>query len=250
MARSIEIDANALVRKLDVFAKVQMPFMTSVALNRTATKVRNSLQESMVDTFTYLAPYTYNSLFIRVSSKANLTTEIGVKQFGIKGNAAGDYLKPQVYGGKVFETRFQRRLQRTVGMKGYMLPLHGSDAAELNPSGRINAGQYTAALYGIKAMEDVRGSGSYGKFNYKTLGTYVYIRPGQIAFSGRGDRPLAPGIYRVKGTELSMLFKELRRPPNVPAKWNFFGIAESSARRELPNVFDAVFKETMGRANL
>jgi hypothetical protein len=47
-----------------------------------------------------------------------------------------------------------------------------------------------------------------------------------------------------------MLFKELRRPPTVPAKWNFFGIAESSAQREVPKVFDQVFSEVMGRANL
>jgi hypothetical protein len=250
MTRSIEIDANALVKKLDVFAKVQMPFMASVALNRTAVKVRDSLKVSMRDTFTYLAPYTQNSLFIRVSSKQSLSTEIGVKQFGIKGNAAADYLKPQVYGGQVYRTRFQRRLERSVGMKGYMLPIHSSDAAELNPSGRINAGQYTSALYGIKAMEDIRGSGSYGKLNYKTLGTYVYIRPRQIVFSGSGNGPLAPGIYRVKGNEVSMLFKELRRPPTVPAKWDFFGIADSNARRELPVAFNTAFKEIMGRANL
>jgi hypothetical protein len=47
-----------------------------------------------------------------------------------------------------------------------------------------------------------------------------------------------------------MLFKELRRPPTVPAKWNFFGIAESSARQEMPKTFDLVFREVMGKANL
>jgi hypothetical protein len=250
MAKLVEINANALVRDLDIFAKVQLPFMASLALNRTAVKVRDKLKVSMRDTFTYLAPYTQNSLFIRVSTKQKLDTEIGVKQFGIKGNAAADYLKPQVYGGKVYETRFQRRLKRNLGMQGYMLPIHSSDAAQLNPSGRINAGQYTAALYGIKAMEDVRGSGNYGKFDYKTLGSYIYIRPGKIAFGRDSDRPLAPGIYRVKDASLTMLFKELRRPPTVPAKWNFFGIAESSARQEMPKTFDLVFREVMGKANL
>jgi hypothetical protein len=247
MAKLVEINANALVRDLDIFAKVQLPFMASLALNRTAVKVRDKLQVSMKDTFTSFAPYTKNSLFIRVSTKKNLATEIGVKQFGMKGNAAADYLKPQVYGGKVYETRFQRRLKRNLGMSGYMLPLHDSEAAQRNVRGRINPGQYTSVLYGVKAMEDVRG---YSKFDYKTLGSYIYIRPGKIAFGRDSDRPLAPGIYRVKDSSLTMLFKELRRPPTVPAKWNFFGIAESSARQEMPKTFDLVFREVMGKANL
>lgn len=245
---SIQIDADALVRRMDVFTKVQMPFMTSVALNRAATHVRDSLKGSMRGTFTYLTPYTQNSVFIRASSKQKLYVDIGIKEFGIKGNAAADYLKPQVYGGQVYITRFQRRLKRQVGMQGYMLPLHGSDAAQLNPSGRIAAGQYTAALYGIRAMEDIRGSGNYGKFDYKTLGSYTYVRPGQVLYN-QGDR-LAPGIYRVQGGELTMLFKELRRPPRVPGKWKFFDITKTSAERAIPKKFDEVFREVMRRPNL
>jgi hypothetical protein len=247
---AIDFNGNALVRNLDVFGKVQLPFMASLTLNRTATQVKESLKGSMRGTFTYLAPYTQNSLSIRVSSKQKLYTDIFVKEFGIKGNAAADYLRPQVYGGQVYRTRFQKRLQRNMGMQGYMLPIHSSDAAQLNASGRVQAGQYTAALYGIRAMEDVRGSGNYGKFDYKTLGNYVYIRPGQSVFGRQSNRPLAPGIYRVKGSDLSMLFKELRRPPTVPAKWDFFGIARTSAERKIQPVFDQVFREVMGRPNL
>lgn len=251
MARSIEFDANRLVRNLDVFAKVQMPFMTSLAINRTATHVRDSLRGSMRGTFTYLTPYTQNSLFIRASTKQKLYADVGVKEFGIKGNAAADYLKPQVFGGQVYRTRFQRRLERQMGLgTGYMLPIHSSPAAQLNASGRIAAGQYTAALYGIKAMEDIRSSGNYGKFTYKTLGTYVYVKPGQIVFGKQRRRPLAPGIYRLQGNEFTMLFKQLRQTPTVPAKWDFYGIARTSAERKLPKAFDGVFREVMGRPNL
>ena len=245
---NIRIDADALVKRMDVFTKVQMPFMASVALNRTATAVRDDLRQSMRDTFTYLTPYTQNSVFIRASSKQKLYVDIGIKEFGVKGNAAADYLKPQVYGGQVYLTRFQKRLKRNMGMQGYMLPLHGSDAAQLNPSGRISSGQYTAALYGIRAMEDIRGSGNYGKYDYKTLGTYVYVRPKQVVYNK--DRRLAPGIYRVQGSSLTMLFKELRRPPTVPAKWPFFQITETSAQRALPKKFDEAFREVMRRPNV
>jgi hypothetical protein len=47
-----------------------------------------------------------------------------------------------------------------------------------------------------------------------------------------------------------MLFKELRRPPRVPKKWEFFGIAQKSAERKIQPVFDGVFREVMGRGNL
>ncbi len=247
---SIDINANALVRNLDVFGKVQLPFMASLTLNRAATQVRDDLKVSMRSTFTYLAPYTQNSLFIRASTKQKLYTDIGVKEFGIKGNAAADYLKPQVYGGQVYRTRFQKRLERNMGMKGYMLPLHSSEGAQTNASGRIAAGQYTAALYGIKAMEDIRGSGRYGRFDYKTLGSYMYIKPGQIVFGRQSNSPLKPGIYRVQGSDLTMVFKELRRTPRVPAKWPFFDIARNSATQRIQPAFDGVFREVMGRANL
>jgi hypothetical protein len=248
---SIQFDGNRLVQNLDVFAKVQLPFMSSLAINRTATHVRDSLRGSMRGTFTYLTPYTQNSLFIRVSTKQKLYADIGVKEFGIKGNAAADYLKPQVFGGQVYRTRFQRRLERQMGLgSGYMLPIHSSPAAQLDASGRIKAGQYTAALYGIRAMEDIRGSGSYGKFDFKTLGTYTYIRPGQIVFGKQGGRPLKPGIYRVQGSELVMLFRQLRRTPRVPAKWDFYGIAQKSAERKLPQAFNEVFREVMGKPNV
>lgn len=247
---SIQINADALVKRMDVFAKVQMPFMASKALNLTAVAVRDDLRQSMRDTFTYLTPYTQNSVFIRVSSKQKLYTDIGIKEFGVKGNAAADYLKPQVYGGQVYLTRFQKRLKRNLGMQGYMLPIHSADGAQLNPSGRIAAAQYTAALYGIRAMEDVRGSGNYGKYDYKTLGSYVYVRPGQTVFGRQSNRPLKPGIYRVQGNDLSMLFKELRRPPRVTGKWKFFDIANSSAQRAMPEKFDEVFREVMRKPNL
>jgi hypothetical protein len=251
MADSIQFEGNKLVRSLDVFGKAQLPFMSSLAINRTATHVRDSLRGSMRGTFTYLTPYTQNSLFIRVSTKQKLYADIGIKEFGSKGNAAADYLRPQIFGGQVYRTRFQRRLERNMGLgSAYMLPLHGSEAAQLNASGRITAGQYTAALYGIRAMEDIRSSGSYGKFDYKTLGSYVHIRPGQIVFGRQKNRPLSPGIYRVQGTDLVMLFKQLRRTPRVPKKWDFYGIAQKSAERKLPQAFDEVFREVMGRPNV
>lgn len=251
MAGEFQFEGNKLVRNLDVFGKVQLPFMSSLAINRTATHVRDSLKGSMRGTFTYLTPYTQNSLFIRVSTKQKLYADIGIKEFGSKGNAAADYLRPQIFGGPVYRTRFQRRLERQVGLgSGYMLPIHSSDAAQLNSSGRIQAGQYTAALYGIKAMEDIRGSGNYGKFDYKTLGTYMYVRPGQIMFGRQSNRPLSPGIYRVQGSNLSMLFKQLRRTPRVQQKWDFYGIAQKSAERQLPKAFSEVFREVMGRPNV
>lgn len=251
MAGEFQFEGTKLVRNLDVFSKVQLPFMSSLAINRTATHVRDSLRGSMRGTFTYLTPFTQNSLFIRVSTKQKLYADVGIKEFGSKGNAAADYLRPQIFGGQVYRTRFQRRLERQVGLgSGYMLPIHSSEAAQLGPSGRITAGQYTAALYGIRAMEDIRGSGRYGKFDYKTLGSYTYIRPGQIVFGRQSNRPLAPGIYRVQGSDLVMLFKQLRRTPRVQSKWDFYGIAQKSAERKLPKAFDEVFREVMGRPNV
>ena len=155
--QAITFNANALVKSLDLFAEVQLPYVSSLALNRSLTPIVKAQQAEMRDSFRAPVPFTLNSMRTKASTKQDLTAEVFISQDGPKGNAPADYLLPMITGGKVYETRFQRRLRMKGIMPGdaYMIPDANSPAANLGPNGRIRASQYVQALYGISAMSDV-----------------------------------------------------------------------------------------------
>ena len=256
-SNSITFDPSALVTGLDVFSKVQLPFMASVALNRTIVPIKKAVQQEMLDRFTYVAPFTYKSLRQRVSDKSNLKASVWISYDGPKGQAPSDYLMPQITGGQVMLTRFQNRLMRAQLMPrgSYMIPMLRplSPAAKLNAQGRIAPAQYTQALYGIDAMRDIQPISATGK-RHPTLGSYMLVPYGvtknpayaqRLRTLGRGRIP-NPGIYKVQGNTLVQVWKQLRTVPTVQAKFDFVSVASKEAMASFPNNFRQVFRETMG----
>ena len=73
---SITFNANALVKRLDLFSEVQLPYMASLALNRSLTPVVQAVRSDMQDRFHAPVPFTLNSLRTKPSTKQNLTAQI------------------------------------------------------------------------------------------------------------------------------------------------------------------------------
>ena len=269
---SITFNANAMVKNLDLFAEVQLPFIASLALNRSLTPVVQTIRSDMQQRFHAPVPFTLNSIRTKASTKQNLTAQVFISYDGPKGNAPEDYLKPQITGGQVFATRFQRRLVRNGFMQAgqYMQPLDNSAAANLGPNGRIRASQYVQALYGIQAMQDVIArvtvpnySGK-GKARPKVAGTYrlvqasaeqdwrhgnrrAYTRPADGAYF----HPRLPGIYKVmKNGSMVRVFATLSSLPTVAPKFPFPDLTINAAQNHFPAAFSNAFKEVMGRENI
>jgi len=258
LMQSIEFDAAGLVKDLDVFAKVQLPFVAARTVNLLASATKVALQREMLDSFERTSPFTFKSLEqIHFATKAEPWTVVQHKTVGGKGNAAANYLLPQITGGMVYRTRFQNRLSSELdGYNGrYMLPLEKSEGAKLNAMGRMQASQYVEALYGVKAMESVRASMRPGK--YRTEGSYVYVpyvganKPlaAQMRAIGRG-KLLSPGIYRMMGSTPIQVFKQLERVPTVQKRYDFAYAAQLAVKQNVKQIFDNVFLQAVGRANL
>jgi hypothetical protein len=247
---SVEFNGTQLVKDLDVFAKVQLPFVAAVTVNRLATQVRKDLQREILDSFNYVSAFTYKSPLQRhFASKAEPWTEVYLKDEAAKGQAPAQYLLPQITGGPVLRTRFQRRA--TGAGPGYLVPLLDSPAAKLNNIGRISPAQYTEALYGIKAMEDVRASMRPGK--YRTEGSYVFIgpslNPSKRKRKGGGRNLIGEGygIYRVMGDDYVQLFKLLRRTPTVEKRFDFAYASQLSVEKNVEKIFDKAISEFVWR---
>ncbi len=243
---SITLDADQVVKNLDIIRRVQMPFVMSYALNRLGPVLQAAHRDEMQRVFRNPVPFTLSSIFYTRADKQKLYSYIGVKEFGAKGNPASKYLYPQVRepGGsgskQVYDTRFTKALARRgfISSGAYMLPIRQSAAARLNSYGNISQGQYTQVLYSIGAMTDFVDR-RYGQAKRAPKKEYFFARP----FSRSG---LKPGIYRRSGRDLDMLFKYLPSLPSVQTRYDFYGLTDRVATQEFPNLVFGKLREVMG----
>lgn len=236
----ITFDPEEAIGKLNELTKVQLPRTSYMALNKALFQTREDFKQTSQSIFSQTVPFTRNAvLYDRPKQVGNeLQARIYLRDSATKGNAPADYLKPQITGGPVFPTRFQRRLRG----RGF---LGGSQGDYMRPVGKLSKGEYTRALWGISAMEDLRLSGKYGKSNYRTAGSYVFVpsRLHQLAISGispelkqraslvRGlndGKIPAAGIYKVNRTSLAQRFVMLDDVPKVRRKFDFQAYAEDT----------------------
>jgi hypothetical protein len=248
---SIEFNGQQLVKQLDLATRVQLPFLAAVTVNRLASQVRKDLQAEMLDSFTYVNAFTYRSpKQFHFATKADPWTEVYIQDEAAKGNAPSRYLLPQIQGGMVYRTRFQQRLASELGGYNgrYMIPILDSPGTKRNALGRMQAGQYTEALYGIKAMESLRASMRPGK--YRTEGSYVYVpyvganQPlaKQMRALGKGKIP-KPGIYRMMSDDAVQVFRQLERVPTVQRRFDFAYASQLSVDRNAGKIFDQAVAE-------
>ena len=239
----IQFDVKELLDEIDELEKVLIPQAAYQALNRAVfITSREILPDSAKSIFTRTVPFTLRSfLYDRPVGKYDtIESRVYIRDDASKGNAPADYLKPQITGGPVYRTRFQRRLE----MKGIIGSFSGKYMVpNIVGRGRLPKGEYTRALWGLRAMEDIRVQGPMNKKRgYKTSGDYVWVPrnlteiPGaeghaqRIRGLNKGDPGKIPpaGIYKVMASRLRQVFVDVPEVPTVPWKFDFHAIAEDS----------------------
>ncbi|NDC90190.1 MAG: hypothetical protein EB075_15560, partial [Bacteroidetes bacterium] len=91
MARTIEFDVEALIGKLDVLQKVQIPYAGNQALKELGFKMRGELAQYMADVFENPVPFTLRSPRYAVDG---LTLTVSISKDGAKGQDPARYLYP------------------------------------------------------------------------------------------------------------------------------------------------------------
>jgi hypothetical protein len=246
MTNTVSFDVNSMIKRLDAFEAVQVPFATSLAINNLAKQAKSDLQDEMRRKFNNPVPYTLNSIYIKSSTKSNLYAEVGLKEFAGKGNAAADYLLPQISGGPAYATRFQKGLRA----KGILAPNEfarptQSDKLRLNQYGNVTPGQYSQILYGLSAYRD-SSSFTYRKNAKKKRAPVISAIKTSEAGIFR-TRKLYPGIYlqskRAIEDQESALFW-IGKTPQYNGKYPFVDIGVGSVNRN----FNKEFGRALARA--
>lgn len=228
-----------------------IPFATSYAINLTGQVVKAGLVAEMPKAFDRPTPYTLNALQLTPGTKDKPEAVVGMKDLGPVSGRAENYLSPEVFGGgrkiKAFEKALQAKGIMPAGTVA-VIPGKSSWAARIDRYGNMQNGlivqllAYFEAFHemGFKANMDDKGRAEMAKIKKKdelvTIGGVVYF----IAGGWHGDRRtrhLAPGIWAKKGTHGSNIAPVLLfvKPASYKPRFDFYGIGNAIAARELPN---------------
>lgn len=234
---SVNINVSDAIKQLADVKDRQLPFATSLAINRTAQKVKAAEQHEIRDVFDNPTQFIQNSIFIKPSNKFNLTAKVGIKDNGFgKGIPAIKPLEAEIVGGERRLKRYEVAL-RSIGVlpEGYLtVPGEG---AEIDIYGNMKAGQIRQILSYFKANRDVGSTSNSTDATRAKLARGTKKKAGVSYFVGKpGDAPL--GIWR--RTELGLFTGPSK--PLMPIL-----IFVQSARYEAIYDFDFVARQTIDR---
>ena len=243
MARTIEFDVEALIGKLDVLQKVQLPYAGNQALKELGFKMRGELAQYMADVFENPVPFTLRSPRYAVDG---LTLTVSISKDGAKGQDPARYLYPVSTddggGGKpAYITRFTKAVRGmgVVDSSYYAIPYLQGRGVRKNAYGNMTPGQYQQVLAGLKAENGRTGGKRGSSWRYFSV-------PDQRKPVRRGGGNLKPGIYRAKSSDLQMLFGYARKHPTVPGIFDFAGTVERKSQELLPSLLTKALARALG----
>ena len=236
--QNIEWDVEALIGKVNVIEKVQLPYASAQALKRYAFLFsKEQVKRDMQDVFIAPVPLTLRSVNYKTEGmEATFTVLPRID----KGNAPGKYLYPvsaeDIQGRKdIYDTRFTNGLRKKgiVGDNYWPVPyLNGRGVKRSN--GRMRPSQYQEVLAGLERKDPGRGG-------------YRYISiPDNRSKTNRAN-PLPDGIYRIKGrNDIQMLFTYARRQPTVPTIFDLRQFAQDFGEEVLPSLLSKSLQRALG----
>lgn len=245
MRVATKADFASLVAKLTALEQRQVPFAASVALNRTAEKMRAAIVLQMSRSFDRPTPYTLNALRIKRATKSRLYAEVSFKDESFKGSAADRYLGPQVQGGQ----RSVKRSERAMRSRGILpsdrltMPGRGADLdgyGNIAPSQIVKLMSFLGAFeeQGYRANKTQAQRERAGKVTKKKLGERYFVIKRLGAKGG-----LAMGVWKETRFGVGRSIKPVLtfgREPAYKPRLPFYEIAGQ--------VYDAEFSSAFGQS--
>lgn len=225
----------------------QIPFATSVALNRTAKAVEDAERQAMSGGFDRPKAQTVRATYIKRSTKQSLVAEIGLKsrQMGIP---ASEYLHANIKGGARSYKRSELMLRQAGILPEGHFTVPGAGAT-LDAYGNMSRGQIVSILsyfrtFGNTSLNTKRMNATdRSRATRARKATDYFVVP--VA-----DRTmkLYPGIWQRTGNnDIKPLLLFVTRV-QYKAVYDFHGVGLKVAHATFQKEFDRAIKEAMATA--
>lgn len=212
-------ELTSLIGWLDYLTVRDVPFAASLALNKTAQRVKADLRGEMERIFDRPTAFTLNALQMKPSTKTDLKAEIGLKTSPDWGQ---HYLRPQVYGGARRHTRFEGALRHAgiLPADKWAVPAKGFP---LDSAGNLSRGIRMQILSALGAQRDVYANRS--ERSRKRRMAMAKKPPDWFIVSRNGK---AEGIGRKQRDSLRLAIAFVSKPHYKPI-FRFHEIGQRSA---------------------
>jgi hypothetical protein len=238
-------DVSQVTRHLSSLAREQVPFATSLAINRTLLFARKKVQEEAKRVFDRPTRWTLSATEIKFSKKRDLTGDIHLREGTTGRGDAIRFLGHQIYGGRRPFKRSEELLQQAGKMPTgwYIVP---ASRAPLDRYGGFKRSIMQRVLSDVRAQFDVltnrtkrsgrRRKGGLDYFsswppNRKT----AHLKPGIYA----RDRGISQAIYPVLLFVPSVRYRK---------RYRFFETIDGAARFRFPLEFALAMRQAIRTA--
>jgi len=233
---AITFDAERLIGRLNILESAQFQYAGTQAMRRLGFELRKDVGQHMQATFNRAIPRTVGSTLYRETG--GLSVGIFINRDGDdKGQSPASYLYPLTTGGAALTTRFTSGLRKKGIIDDKTWALNWlPDPGTPTRNGTTDPGLLQALL---SALSQSGGKLASRRAKYGQGGQRYFSVP-DLRSTGRQNRSLAPGIYRVKaGERPTRLMGYLDRQPVVPAKFDFEGVVRERSQALLPGLLRA-----------
>ena len=235
MKIDVSVDLKAFNAAMDGLAKDQIPFATAYALTQTAKAAQGEVEREIARVFDRPTPFTRQAIRIRPATKKRLQSEVLIKDYAAKGNAAVKWLLAQVYGGPRNLKAFERLLSWSGAMPAgwYAVP---TSYAPLDQYGNVSGGTINKILSQLRASRDLSTNESATKRAARNAkqraGRYFAVLPGR-----ERTRHLKPGIYErasfAFGSSVRPIFIYTQNAPRYRPRLKFDKIVRDTVQAQI-----------------
>ncbi|TAK50249.1 MAG: hypothetical protein EPO23_03320 [Xanthobacteraceae bacterium] len=242
---NISADIDGLASRLDAFQRDSVPFWTSKALNDTANDIKDAEVAEMARVFDRPTRFTLNALYVKFSSKSNLTAAVLFKDGGAS-IPAWRYLGPEVEGGSRRQKSYERRLVQFGAMRQdeVAVPAQG---IKVDQYGNIPGSTWQIIMADLGYMRDPNQNStarSRTGRKGKARGRYMVLRPDAALGHPNLVRNVPPGIYwRQSGSRAIVPVIAFVRAANYKPRLPFYDIA----KRVMQQRFAENFRKAMAQ---
>lgn len=216
-------DLKALIGRMDAVARKQVPFASSLALNKTGEDIMAENQKLMKRVFDRPTRWTLNAFYLKRSRKTDLN--ISVERKSMVGRKF--YLEVQSEGGGRPKTGIERLFSDRLAYEDHIEAVLPTKALRRNKYGNVAPGRLQQILSGVRVQND-KAQNSTAASNRRAgarRARYFVPRPG-----GK----LTPGVFERTGRRIKKVLAFTQAAPQYRAIFPMEEHGYKVARRVLP----------------